>query len=252
MQQAKTDYILHDSGQRQEFSTGAHRDTQTGKGRFDLLPPGAIQRLARHFEKGALKYSPRNWEKGLPISRFLDSALRHTFSYMAGKDDEDHLVAAAWNLLAALETERRALDEQLPRELVDIGPHQHMKEQTTTTDQPLRQPKKRMDLQRMGYSEIVDYFCPHHAKATHSPGTVLKEFLNVQGMRVEELARRAGISVQILNKFIAGTHSLKRYATELLYKATGIQADIWTLLDCNYREHRAAMRKVMGIKEGQS
>lgn len=122
------DYALKDSGTRQEFASGAVRDQQTGKGRFDLLPPAALLRLAKHFEKGALKYDARNWEKGIPLSRFLDSALRHTFAYLRGQSDEDHLVAAAWNLLAALETEWRALEYELPRELLDIGPNQAAKE----------------------------------------------------------------------------------------------------------------------------
>jgi hypothetical protein len=116
------DYSLHDSGERQQFATGAVRDRQSGKGRFDLLPPLAMTRLARHFEKGAAKYGDRNWERGIPLSRFLDSALRHLFAYLAGREDEDHLVAAAWNLLAALETDARADAGRLPPELVDIGP----------------------------------------------------------------------------------------------------------------------------------
>lgn len=96
---------IADSGNRHEFETGAVRDMQVGKGRCDLLPPLAILRLARHFEEGAKKYGERNWEKGIPINSFIDSSLRHIFKYMAGEDDEDHLVAAAWNLMCALETE---------------------------------------------------------------------------------------------------------------------------------------------------
>ena len=68
---------IKDSGVRQDFETGSRRDTRDGKGRYDLLPMRAIQRLARHFEGGAKKYGDRNWEKGQPISRYLDSALRH-------------------------------------------------------------------------------------------------------------------------------------------------------------------------------
>ena len=66
--------ILPDSGERIEFETGAVRDTTTGKGRYDLLSPIAIKRLAQHFENGGLKYKDRNWEKGIPLKRFLDSA----------------------------------------------------------------------------------------------------------------------------------------------------------------------------------
>ncbi len=96
-----------DSGNRYEFATGAVRDMQEGKGRCDLLPPLAILRLARHFEIGAKKYGDHNWEKGIPINSFIDSAIRHIMKYMAGQEDEDHLVAAAWNLMCAMETEER-------------------------------------------------------------------------------------------------------------------------------------------------
>jgi len=117
------DYTLHDSGERQQFATGAVRDRQAGKGRFDLLPALAVTRLARHFEKGAAKYGDRNWEQGIPLSRFLDLSLIH-ISEPTAWDDEDHLVAAAWNLLAALETEARADAGRLPVSLIDIGPRQ--------------------------------------------------------------------------------------------------------------------------------
>lgn len=99
--------MIRDSGDRRFFSTGAVRDMQAGKGRCDLLPACAILRLARHFEAGALKYSPRNWEAGIPISSFLDSAIRHTMKYLDGQNDEDHLCAAAWNLICAMWTEEK-------------------------------------------------------------------------------------------------------------------------------------------------
>ncbi len=100
-------YNIKDSGNRHEFKTGAVRDMQEGKGRCDLLPPLAILRLAKHFEAGARKYGDRNWEKGIPINSFIDSAIRHLLKYMAGQKDEDHLLAASWNLMCAMETEER-------------------------------------------------------------------------------------------------------------------------------------------------
>jgi hypothetical protein len=108
---------IKDSGTRNEFATGAVRDAETGKGRFDLLPCHALTRLAQHFENGARKYADRNWEKGIPTHRYLDSALRHTFKYLDGYRDEDHLAAAAWNLLCLIETEHRIDDGRLPKEL---------------------------------------------------------------------------------------------------------------------------------------
>lgn len=106
--------MIKDSGERTAFDTGAVRDMAQGKGRCDLLPPLALLRLARHFEAGAEKYGDRNWEKGIPVHSFIDSAIRHVLRYMAGHDDEDHLCAAAWNLICAMETE-----EKMP-EMVDI------------------------------------------------------------------------------------------------------------------------------------
>lgn len=103
----KFEQAIKDSGTRREFASGAVRDIQEGKGRCDLLPVLALIRLSKHFEAGAKKYGPRNWQLGIPIDSFIDSALRHMFKYMAGMDDEDHLVAAAWNLMCALEMEEK-------------------------------------------------------------------------------------------------------------------------------------------------
>ena len=41
-------------------------------------------------------------DKGIPLHSLLDSASRHLAKYMVGMDDEDHLRAACWNLLWAL------------------------------------------------------------------------------------------------------------------------------------------------------
>lgn len=100
---------IKDSGHRREFESGAVRDMPEGKGRCDLLPAAALLRLSRHFEKGAIKYGERNWEKGIPIPSFIDSAMRHILNYMDGQTDEDHLCAAAWNLMCAMWTEEKKL-----------------------------------------------------------------------------------------------------------------------------------------------
>ena len=98
---------IKDSGQRTEFPSGAVRDMAEGKGRMDLLPAHGLLRLSQLFEQGAQKYGERNWEKGIPIASFIDSGLRHIMKYMAGIEDEDHLVSAAWNLLCAVDTRER-------------------------------------------------------------------------------------------------------------------------------------------------
>ena len=96
-----------DSGERTQFSTGAVRDMHEGKGRCDLLPMCVLLRLARHYEAGAKKYDDRNWEKGIPAHSFADSALRHIFKYLDGWTDEDHLIAAVWNLCGLAWTEEK-------------------------------------------------------------------------------------------------------------------------------------------------
>jgi hypothetical protein len=114
---------VKDSGERQEFATGSVRDVRDGKGRFDLVSPVALLRLAQHYENGAKKYGDRNWEKGQPVSRYLDSAIRHLMTFLGGADDEDHLAAAAWNVFAAIHTETLASAGKLPKELNDLPRH---------------------------------------------------------------------------------------------------------------------------------
>lgn len=104
-----------------QYQTGAVRDTG-GKGRMDLLPMCALIRVSKHMEDaikpdpetGEPHYPERNWEQGLPLHTMIDSALRHLAKYVDGQTDEDHLCAAATNLLMAMWTE-----EKLP-DMVDI------------------------------------------------------------------------------------------------------------------------------------
>jgi hypothetical protein len=103
---------IKDSGTRREFETGAVRDMAEGKGDMYSLPAAAIIRLSKHYELGAKKYSRLNYQKGIPVSSFMDSALRHIFKYLDGCDDEDHLSAAAFNVLGAMQMEERSPDMQ--------------------------------------------------------------------------------------------------------------------------------------------
>jgi hypothetical protein len=115
---------VKDSGKRQDFSTGAHRDIQEGKGRFDLIPPYTMYRLARHFENGAKKYGDSNWAKGIPLKRYLDSSERHHMKLKAGFTDEDHAIAEIWNLVCFIETKKRIDEGILPIELDDLSESQ--------------------------------------------------------------------------------------------------------------------------------
>lgn len=114
------EYEIKDSGKRQEFGTGAVRDTSENKGRFDLLPMATLAAWAVHYERGSSKYGARNWEKGIPVSRFLDSAMRHLVKAMGGLHDENHLISALWNIACAYETLIRVRLGVLPKELKDM------------------------------------------------------------------------------------------------------------------------------------
>lgn len=105
---------IKSSGEMTVFASGAVRDKKTGKGRCDLLPACVLLRLAKHYERGAERYGEYNWKQGIPCHSFVDSALRHLLKYMDGWTDEDHLIAAIWNLCGLAWTE-----EKLP-ELMDI------------------------------------------------------------------------------------------------------------------------------------
>ena len=112
-----------DSGKRQDFETGAVRDVQESKGRYDLMPPFASMFLARIYEQGCKKYGDRNWEKGIPIGRYLDSAMRHIMKYQAGMRDEPHLSMAAWNLTSALWTAAMITLKLRPASLFNLPNH---------------------------------------------------------------------------------------------------------------------------------
>lgn len=123
---------LKDSGLRHQFSTGAVRDGQPDRGCFNLFPWAAAQYVARQLEKGKIKYTKfdengvmtvdgaRNWERGIPLSSFVESGMRHKVKINMGFDDEDHWAADAWNSLCGLETKIRIEMGILPATLNDL------------------------------------------------------------------------------------------------------------------------------------
>jgi len=104
-------YNLTDSGKRETFESGAQREPVTGKGRYDLISPFALERLAQVYEKGAGKYTDRNWEKGMKLSVFLNHALYHITQFMMGYRNEDHLTQAIWNLIAIIHFQELKRDD---------------------------------------------------------------------------------------------------------------------------------------------
>ncbi len=77
-----------------DFCETAFGDTET-----------ALLEVSKHYEDGANKYAERNWEKGIPLHCYIDSAVRHYLKYLRGDEDERHDRAFIWNLLGALWTQ---------------------------------------------------------------------------------------------------------------------------------------------------
>lgn len=65
--------------------TEARKD-DTGKARFDLLPPGPTVDVVRVLTFGAAKYGERNWETGLSYGRVYAALQRHLFAWWSGED----------------------------------------------------------------------------------------------------------------------------------------------------------------------
>jgi len=112
-------YTTKDDGKRVKSSTGALRSDSSGKGRYDLVSPHGIKRLAQVYERGGIQKGDRNWEQGFSTSRALSSAIRHLFQYLIGMRDEDHLAQACWNVFCVIHFEEEVASGNLPEALLD-------------------------------------------------------------------------------------------------------------------------------------
>lgn len=63
-----------------------------------------ILEVSKHFEEGAKKYGENNWQKGLPINCYIDSAVRHYLKWLRGDKDEPHDRAFLWNIICCIWT----------------------------------------------------------------------------------------------------------------------------------------------------
>lgn len=97
---------------------------------IDMFLKNALERFARvydsiydmmldvsiHFEEGAKKYGEYNWQKGIPESSYIDSAVRHYMKYRAGMEDERHDRAFVWNILCLIWQHRQNGKEKVSPE----------------------------------------------------------------------------------------------------------------------------------------
>lgn len=68
---------------------------------FDSLETMLLE-VSVHFEEGAKKYGENNWQKGLPVNCYLDSAIRHYLKWRRGDQDERHDRAFCWNIMCCI------------------------------------------------------------------------------------------------------------------------------------------------------
>lgn len=68
------------------------------------IVPEILLGVAEHFENGAKKYGENNWQKGIPIHCYIDSAVRHYLKFCAGHEDERHDRAFVWNVMCCIWT----------------------------------------------------------------------------------------------------------------------------------------------------
>lgn len=83
----------------------------TGKRRWDLVPPAALDAVVEIYDFGAAKYADRNWELGINYGRVFAACMRHLWAFWRGEEldpesGKPHLAHAAWNCLALLHFEQ--------------------------------------------------------------------------------------------------------------------------------------------------
>ena len=88
----------------------------SGKLRMDLLPPDALEAMARILTDGAVKYGDRNWEKGMAWSRPYAALLRHLLAWWSGQDTDPesghpHLWHVMTNAVFLASYEQRKIGE---------------------------------------------------------------------------------------------------------------------------------------------
>lgn len=97
------------------FDTGAIRDSQEGKEDYiETIAWAAMKRYAQYMTEKKKKYGTGNFKKGIPISNYEQSLLRHIQKYLENKYEggtieatEDHLSAMVFNIFGIMYEERK-------------------------------------------------------------------------------------------------------------------------------------------------
>jgi len=100
----------------------------SGKPRYDLIPPYALHEIVLVYTYGCYKYDPDNWWKGMPWRKVIGPMLRHIFKWLRGEkyDPESglhHLAHAAWNAIALFcyQVKKLGEDDRQPYSMDLVG-----------------------------------------------------------------------------------------------------------------------------------
>lgn len=95
-------------------------DTDTEGAAFGMPCP-ILTNLAKHLTETSKHYGYDNWRKGIPLSSYHQSFLRHYVSWLNSETDEDHYSACLFNLCGLWYTMTAITWGKLPEELNDIN-----------------------------------------------------------------------------------------------------------------------------------
>lgn len=81
-------------------TTGAQKGAKDAK--YNLIPTGALEELAKLYGFGATKYEARNWERGYEFSLSYDALQRHANQWWSGQNTDietqlSHMASVAWH-----------------------------------------------------------------------------------------------------------------------------------------------------------
>jgi hypothetical protein len=97
--------------------TGDSQKKDNGKLRYDLIPPEALEELARVYTIGAAKYADNGWlNEPMRWGRIFRALVGHAFKWWGGEtydaqDGQHHLSSVAWCAFSLMVYEKRELGQ---------------------------------------------------------------------------------------------------------------------------------------------
>ena len=102
---------------RTTSATGGEKGTKPE--RYDLIPVGALAKVAALYGRGAAKYAAHNWRRGYEWSKSYAALQRHATQFWNGEDNDPemdlpHMASVAFHALALLTfmEEQRDFDDR--------------------------------------------------------------------------------------------------------------------------------------------